>query len=270
MATQPRQTSLLVTASYDRIAAGYDGAWTAHTRDLSLALVDAVGPRPGESCIDLTCGTGFLTGELARRTGTRAIGVDTSGGMLEVARGRHGADCTFVQADAPEYLRRRARQSADVITCAWGLGYTRPLAVVREAARVLRPGGRLGIVDNTLFSLAGVLWTSLQVFAERPEALAHVMQVRVLPHPCVPAAMMRTCGLGIRTMRQSARSYAVPTGRDAIERLTRTGAAAGFEFAADPAARDAVFARFAEILDSTARDGVRITHRWLMVVGEKP
>jgi anti-sigma factor RsiW len=63
----------------------------------------------------------------------------------------------------------------------------------------------------------------------------------------------------------------VPTGRAAIERLTATGAAAGFEFAADPALRDAVFARFAEIIEARRTErGIPITHRYLAAVGEKP
>jgi hypothetical protein len=63
----------------------------------------------------------------------------------------------------------------------------------------------------------------------------------------------------------------VPSGRAAIERLTATGAAAGFESAADPALRGAVFARFAEIIEARrTQRGIPITHRYLAAIGEKP
>ena len=268
---QPRPTAELVEASYDAVAAGYDAAWTDHMRGLTLEMLDRLFVPPRAECLDLACGTGFVTGELARRSGRRAVGVDASAGMLEVARRERGRAADFIQADAPEYLASRPAASADAVTCAWGLGYTRPWRVIRRAARVLRPGGRLGIIDNSLFSLAEVIGDSVRAFAERPEALAHLVKVRFLPAAWVLAAMMRAAGLRVRAAWSGSKTYCVPTGRAAIERLTATGAAAGFEFAADPPARDAVFARFAEIIEARRTErGIPITHRYLAAVGEKP
>ena len=219
----------------------------------------------------MTCGTGFLTGELARRTGGRVVGVDASPGMLAVARQQYGGQCEFVCADAAEYMRRQATQSADVITCGWGLGYSRPWTIVREVARVLRPGGRLGIIDNTLFSLFGVIWASVLTFAERPEALEHVMRVRFLPASWWLAGLMRAAGLSVTQRWDGSKTYLAADGRAAIERLTETGAAAGFEFAANDAHREAIFARFAEVLERQYRncDDIPITHRYLAAVGRK-
>lgn len=268
---QPQRTPDLVKASYDHIAGGYDTAWTEHMRELTLAMLHLLAPPPGATCIDLTCGTGFVASELARWTGGRVAGVDASTGMLQVARREHGGQCEFVHADALAFLRAQPRASADIVTCAWGLGYTRPVPVVREIARVLRPGGRVGIIDNSLFSLAGVLWASMLAFAEQPEALVHVMQVRFLPHSTVLASIMRACGLAVRRRVDGSRSYFTASGPDAVERLTATGAAAGFEFAAAPEHREHIFRRFGEILEHSARiaGGIRITHRWLMAIGEK-
>jgi SAM-dependent methyltransferase len=268
---QPRATADLVAASYDAIAPGYDAAWTEHMRDLSLEMLDRLAPRPGAEALDLACGTGFIAEELARRTGRRAVGVDASAGMLDAARHERGASADFVCADVAAYLASRPAASADVVTCGWGLGYTRPWRVLREAARVLRPGGRIGIIDNSLFSLAGVVWCSVLAFAERPEALVHVMKVRFLPGPRTLAAMMRLAGCRPLAAWGGAKTYCVADGAAAIRRLTATGAAAGFEFAADAAARDAIYARFAEIIGERRTDaGVAITHRYLAAVGEKP
>lgn len=264
-------TPELVRDSYDRLAGGYDSAWTDHMRDLSLTMLDRLGVGRGARCLDLTCGTGFLTGQLANRAGRRCLGVDASGGMLAVAAARHGDRCDFRQADVLAFLRTCPPASFDVVTCAWGLGYSRPGAVLGGVARVLAPGGRVGIIDNSLFSLAGVLWCSLLAFAERPEALAHAMNVRFLPGSVVLSALMRWHGLGVRDAWDGARTYRVPDGQSALARLQATGAAAGFEFAAAPADRDALFARFAEILQAryAAANGVPITHRYLAAVGVK-
>ncbi|MBN1512815.1 MAG: methyltransferase domain-containing protein [Phycisphaerae bacterium] len=272
LARCPRgRTDELVRCSYDRIAGGYDDAWTHHMRDLSRAMLDRLAPRVGSVGLDLTCGTGFVTGELQRRTGGPTIGVDASAGMLDVARRRCGPACTFVCSDAVEYLRGQPSRSVDVITCAWGLGYTRPWLVLREAARVLRPGGRIGIIDNSLFSLWEVLWASALAFAENPVALDHVMRVRFLPGSTSLGLLMRHAGLGIQAAWGGARTYRVPNGQAAIARLSATGAAAGFEFAATQGQREAVFARFAEVLERRHGhfNGVPITHRYLAAVGRK-
>ena len=54
--------------------------------------------------------------------------------------------------------------------------------------------------------------------------------------------------------------------------MRATGAAAGFEFAADAEDTDAVFARFAEVMEELygTPDGVPVTHRWLAAVGVRP
>ncbi len=241
-------------------------------RSLSLHMLDRLAAPQNATCVDLTCGTGYVTGELARRTRGRVIGVDSSSGMLDVARENQGRHCRFVQADVLDYLRSLPANSVDVITCAWGLGYTRPWLVVREAARVLRSGGRVGIIDNTLFSLSGVLWASVLAFAEDPEALVHVMQVRFLPAGWCLAFLMRMAGLAVVATWDGAKTYHVPDGDAAVARLTATGAGAGFEFAADEPHREAVFRRFAEILEQRypSAPGIPITHRYLAAVGRKP
>jgi len=269
MARPRARTGELVTASYDRVAAGYDDAWTHHMRDLSAAMLDKLAPPRGATCIDLTCGTGSVAAELARRTGGRVVGVDASAGMIDVARCNAG--CDFVVADAADFLRRQPADSVDVITCGWGLGYTRPATVVRHIARVLKPGGRVGIIDNSLLSLAGVLWASMKTFAERPEALTHVMNVRFLPGSWALTALYRASGLGVRWWADGSRTYYVANGEAAIKRLTATGAAAGFEFACDAGDHDTIFGRFAQVIDEQCDGGhVGITHRWLAATGAKP
>ena len=261
-------TSQLIRQSYDRIAPGYDQAWTGHMRHLSLAMLDKLHLPAGARCVDLACGTGFLTGQLAERTGGDVTGVDASAGMLAAARESCGSACRFVQADVLTWLKSQPARSVDVVTCGWALGYTQPAAVVRQIARVLRPGGQVGIIDNSLFSLAGVLWASVQAFAEQPAALSHAMSVRFLPHSCVLTAIMRANGLGVRDAWDGGKTYTAASGQAAVDRLTATGAAAGFEFATDPAHRDRIFERFAEIMEQrSAGEAIRITHRYLGAVG---
>ena len=50
---QQERSTDLVRQSYDRIAPGYDDAWTHHMRDLSLRLLDHLAPPAGATCLDL-------------------------------------------------------------------------------------------------------------------------------------------------------------------------------------------------------------------------
>ncbi len=265
-----RSTDSLVRASYDRIAAGYDDAWTDHMRSLTEAVLGRLPTSKGCRCLDLTCGTGFVSGWLIERAGGDVTGVDASAGMLEVAK-RNYPRARFVQADAADFVRSQPGNSFDVVTCGWGLGYSRPATVVRHAARILRPGGHLVVIDNSLFSLAEVLWASVLAFAESPRSLVHAMRVRFLPGVWALEGLMRLARLSVVWKDAGSRSYHVPDGRAAIERLRATGAAAGFEFAARPADQPRVFERFAEILEARygGPEGVRITHRYLAAIGRK-
>ena len=264
---QGQTTGELVQSSYDQIAGGYDEVWTHHMRDLTDALLARLLVRPGESAVDLTCGTGYLTGKLLRRKVEEVTGVDASAGMVQTARANY-PDARFVHADALDYLRSRRPESADVITSGWGLGYCSPPAVLGEIRRVLRPGGRVAIIDNSLFSLAGVLWASLRAFAEHPGALQHVMKVKFLPHSLALISLMRLAGLGVSAHGDGNRSYSAPDGHAALDRLRATGAAAGFEFAAGAEHTQAVFDRFAEIIQADCAPGaVRIVHRYLWALG---
>ncbi len=103
-----------------------------------MALIDATA---GSLVIDLGCGTGALTGALKER-GYRVIGVDASGEMLRVAKGRH-PDTEFLQMDALEFT---LPEPADVIfsnaVFHW-IEQEDQDALMGNIARNLKPGGQL-------------------------------------------------------------------------------------------------------------------------------
>jgi demethylmenaquinone methyltransferase/2-methoxy-6-polyprenyl-1,4-benzoquinol methylase len=134
-----------VEAMFDRIAPGYDRM----NRIISLGqdarwrrrTVSGLTLPRGGHVVDLGCGTGDLCRELAA-AGHAAVGVDRSAGMLAAAR----TDQPLVRGDA-ECLPF-PDGSVDGIVSGFALRNLVDLdGVLRECARVLRPGGRFAALD---------------------------------------------------------------------------------------------------------------------------
>lgn len=130
-------------AAYDEIADWYEhdflGPQDARARDpleIDRCLRALLGPGSG-ICLEVGCGTGAHAATV-RELGWTPLGVDVSAGMLRHARGR----LTIARADAQRLPVRDGSLPAVISVMAHTdmPGY---LAVVREAARVLRPGGAL-------------------------------------------------------------------------------------------------------------------------------
>ena len=112
------------------------------------AVLDAVGEHPGH-LLDIGTGTGRLLERLASRV-TRGLGVDASRAMLALARSRLSkpelGHCAVRQADM--YRLPMPDGAFDTAVLQMVLHYAEdPAAALAEAARVLRPGGLLLVVD---------------------------------------------------------------------------------------------------------------------------
>lgn len=136
---------------FDRIAPGYDRANTilSFGRDSAWRrqAAAAAAPPPGGAALDIACGTGRLTLELRRRVGSqgRAVGLDFSERMLAIARERHPA-MEWVQGDAASLPFEMS--SFDAATNAFGVrNLAHPDEGLREMRRVVRPGGRMVILE---------------------------------------------------------------------------------------------------------------------------
>jgi len=114
--------------------------------------VDALCLRPGDTVLDLACGTGLNFSHLTRQLGPsgRIIGLDLTRAMLRRASDKveegHWRHASLLEADAAAIPL--ADDSVDAVLCSYGMiivpDYRQAIA---EAVRVLRPGGRLVLLD---------------------------------------------------------------------------------------------------------------------------
>jgi demethylmenaquinone methyltransferase/2-methoxy-6-polyprenyl-1,4-benzoquinol methylase len=128
---------------YDRMGAvlsfGQDPRWRR-------ALVDAVDPRPGQRILDVASGTGMVALALSARADCTVVGLDQSEAMLGVARARANGRVSFVQGEA-EHLPFPDGEF-DALSFTYLLRYVDdPAATMRELARVVKPGGRIGMLE---------------------------------------------------------------------------------------------------------------------------
>lgn len=122
------------------------GLFRASERDVRV-----LGDVRGLDVIELGCGTAYLSAWLARR-GARPVGVDLTHAQLQTAarcQQRFGPVFPLVEADAENVPMRSG--SFDLVVSEYGASvWCDPERWVAEAARLLRPGGRLVFLTNSV------------------------------------------------------------------------------------------------------------------------
>ena len=200
---------------FDRVAGRYDTLNSVMTAGLHHRWRERAAERaelePGDAALDVCCGTGDLALALAGRVGPggSVVGCDFSEPMLDLAREkaqeRGEGDVRFEWADALELPYDEGR--FDAVTVGFGVRNLADLdRGLREMARVLKPGGRLVILEITqptrpplstffsvwfdrLVSLVGRFAGDSAAYSYLPES------VKRFPPPAGLAAIMDAAGL---------------------------------------------------------------------------
>jgi SAM-dependent methyltransferase len=173
------------------------GRYATHARfvaELGASVLDLLAPRPGERILDLGCGDGALTEQIAR-AGVDVVGADAAQGLVGAARAR-GLDVRHIDGHALPFT-----SEFDAVFSNAALHWmTRPDEVLAGVRRALRPGGRFvgefgghGNVAAVVVALRSVLgarilspwyFPTADEYAERLEAHGfHVDSIALIPRP---------------------------------------------------------------------------------------
>lgn len=154
----------LVRAVFDSVAGKYDIMNDVMSlgihRVWKRIFVAELGPQPGLSLLDLAGGTGDISFGWLKGGGGATVMTDINANMLSVGRDRalsQGlvSDLSFCVVDAENIPLRD--MSVDRVSIAFGLrNCTDKMAVIREARRVLRPGGRFMCLEFSRVQVAAL------------------------------------------------------------------------------------------------------------------
>lgn len=133
-------------ARYDEVADPYEAGWSDDYDDpVSAAFLKLLGPLEGISVLDVACGHGRFSRELARR-GAQVTGVDLSAALLEKAHALEECEplsIRYLQADVTAARPLPPDATFDAASCSFGLSDIDDLdGALDTVSLVLRPGGR--------------------------------------------------------------------------------------------------------------------------------
>jgi SAM-dependent methyltransferase len=157
-----KHRALWVLGDYDRVA-------TEVVAPLGRVLVDAAGVGPGDRVLDVAAGSGNASLPAAA-TGARVTATDLTPELLDIGRRRaaeQGLELSWQEADA-EHLGFGDGAFDVVMSCVGVMFAPFHQPVADELVRVVRPGGRIALINWTPGGFIGQLFAALKPFAAAP------------------------------------------------------------------------------------------------------
>lgn len=185
---------------------------------LALAVVELLAPKAGERILDLGCGDGVLTEQIAA-TGALVTGVDNSPSMLEAARKR-GLHVEQHSADSLPYDHQFDAVFSNA-AMHW-LPEERHPALLRSVHRALRPGGRFVAEMGGQGNVAAIR-TALSAVMEEYGIDTEAAAASFYPAPAIYRRLLETAGFTVDSIELIPRPTPFLNGMEAWLETFRNG-----------------------------------------------
>ncbi|MGW2254659.1 class I SAM-dependent methyltransferase [Kitasatospora sp. NPDC001660] len=276
------RTNADTTPDYDAASSSYDTYFSPVMGVHSLAALREVTVSPGDDVLELACGTGHLTHEIVRRLEGRGSvrAVDKSPGMLSVARAKvlpeamrsPDLEVSLEEGDMEEFLRTKPNDSADLVVVGWAICYSKPVRLLEQIKRVLRPGGRIVVIETRGDALKTLIEQLEKVFTADPSLLTGMIRVNLPKDAATVARWFAKAGLAVDVQRDGHQVLPATTPEEALEWVQRSGAAAGFKDAVDQSREEHALELIRKgLAEHVARHGaLELRHTFVVVTGTNP
>lgn len=268
-------------AGKKELSTGYDLAsstykfWVEVTLSHDLHLLDKLELKGSPKVLDLACGTGVMAIEIAKRLReSEILGIDISKEMLNLAKieaEREGlSNIRFERADMLEKVRELPKESFDLVTCCWAIGYSEPVSVLRQIRRILRKKGKVGIIANVHNSPIEAYNVFVEIIQNHPDWISSIPRLKFPQGEEGLRSMFRKAGLKILETWSGEVKKLCPDGRAVVDWLLKTGAGSVFADTIHPEKREELFEEFSKRIEKLRKaKGIEIVHKFVAGIAIK-
>lgn len=265
----------ILVKDYNTLAKGYDSYFSKFTSPRSLEMVNSLDIKEGAIVLDLACGTGAITSELAKLVGQegKVIAVDASPGMIAQAKLKVGNNVQFICGDMLKIIESFPENHFDFVTCGWAIGYSLPSNLLKKIRKVLKCGGKVGIIENRQDTLKPLHTTGLKVMQRYPQYIQYLMDLplRLPKNKAYLERLYRSVSLNPLRAWEGQIEFNFKDGREVLSWVLHTGASAGFDKIMASEARELCDKAFVEIIEKDYKNnqGIKVLHKYVVGVAQK-
>lgn len=262
---------------YDNASADYDPFFSNTMGKYSLEMIDKINFQKDQHILELACGTGFITENVVKKMQGQGFitTVDQSAGMLELARnkleGFENIKLDIRQGNMMQFLHSIPDSSFDNAVCGWAICYVNPVEFLKEIRRVLKPDGRIGIIETRSDSEQVLMEAFDEVLEENPSLLEKYIKIALPSNSNTLKSWFIKGGLHPVDCWEGKEVLPYYDSEGAIEWVQRSGASAGFLDVINRDRIQEVMEKVKAIIDRDIKNGKKfeLSHTYVAGVARK-